>query len=65
MKKILALKEWSLRRDPAGQLPSTLSDHNFPVPATVPGCVHTDLLNAGLIPDPFFADNEVKLDIFS
>jgi beta-mannosidase len=62
MKKILELKEWSLRKDPTGQLPATLSDHNFPVPATVPGCVHTDLLNAGLIPDPFFADNEVKLE---
>ncbi len=29
------------------------------VPATVPGCVHTDLLGAGLIPDPFLDDNEV------
>ncbi|MFJ9777330.1 glycoside hydrolase family 2 protein [Kitasatospora sp. NPDC101157] len=28
------------------------------VPASVPGCVHTDLLNAGLIPDPFLAANE-------
>ncbi|GAA2878854.1 beta-mannosidase [Actinoplanes cyaneus] len=28
------------------------------IPATVPGCVHTDLLNAGLIPDPFHDDNE-------
>ncbi len=27
-------------------------------PATVPGCVHTDLLSAGLIEDPFFRDNE-------
>ncbi|GIM95429.1 glycoside hydrolase family 2 protein [Paractinoplanes toevensis] len=26
--------------------------------AVVPGCVHTDLLNAGLIPDPFLDDNE-------
>ncbi|NOY79336.1 MAG: glycoside hydrolase family 2 protein [Calditrichaeota bacterium] len=31
------------------------------LPATVPGCVHTDLLNAGLIPDPFYRDNEKKL----
>lgn len=30
-------------------------------PATVPGTVHTDLLNNRLIPDPFFADNENKL----
>ena len=28
------------------------------VPATVPGVVHTDLLRAGLIPDPFDGDNE-------
>ena len=28
------------------------------LPATVPGGVHTDLLNLGKIPDPFVADNE-------
>ncbi|WP_243062241.1 glycoside hydrolase family 2 protein [Humibacter sp. RRB41] len=28
------------------------------VPAVVPGCVHTDLLRAGLIVDPFDGDNE-------
>src|ERR1017187_9229879 len=28
------------------------------LPATVPGCVHTDLLAAGRMPDPFFRDNE-------
>ena len=32
-----------------------------PVPATVPGCVHTDLLAAELIPDPFYRDNETRL----
>jgi beta-mannosidase len=26
--------------------------------ATVPGCIHTDLMNAGIIPDPFFRSNE-------
>src|SRR3954468_72071 len=30
-------------------------------PAVVPGCVHTDLLAAGVIPDPFLDDNEVRL----
>jgi beta-mannosidase len=30
-------------------------------PATVPGCVHTDLLSNKLIPDPFYRDNEQKL----
>ncbi len=29
--------------------------------ASVPGTVHTDLLACGLIPDPFYADNEKKL----
>jgi beta-mannosidase len=31
------------------------------VPATVPGCVHTDLLAAGLIADPYLDDNERKV----
>ncbi len=30
-------------------------------PATVPGCVHTDLLNNKLIEDPFYRDNEKNL----
>src|SRR5215216_725715 len=32
-----------------------------PCPATVPGEVHVDLLNADLIPDPFDGDNESLL----
>jgi beta-mannosidase len=35
---------------------------NGRIPATVPGCVHTDLLAAGLIPDPYLDDNEARLD---
>ncbi len=31
------------------------------LPATVPGCVHTDLLRAGKIPDPFHGTNELAL----
>ena len=31
------------------------------IPATVPGTVHTDLLAAGLIPDPYYSDNELRL----
>lgn len=30
------------------------------VAATVPGCVHTDLMAAGLMDDPYLGDNEVK-----
>jgi beta-mannosidase len=31
------------------------------LPATVPGGVHSDLLSAGLIPDPFVGDNERRV----
>ena len=31
------------------------------LPATVPGCVHTDLQRAGRIPDPFWGTNEAGL----
>ncbi|GAA1039926.1 glycoside hydrolase family 2 protein [Virgisporangium ochraceum] len=31
------------------------------IAATVPGCVHTDLLAADLIPDPYLDDNENRL----
>ena len=30
-------------------------------PALVPGCVHLDLMAAGLIPDPFYRDNELRV----
>jgi beta-mannosidase len=33
---------------------------NEPIPAMVPGSVHTALLTAGEIPDPFYQDNELK-----
>ncbi|QNS03627.1 glycoside hydrolase family 2 protein [Streptomyces xanthii] len=38
-------------------------DHDGgPLPAQVPGCVHTDLLAAGLIPDPFIGRAELEID---
>lgn len=40
--------EWSFRRADTGQW----------LPAKVPGVVHLDLLRNGLIPDPFFGENE-------
>ena len=30
-------------------------------PADVPGCVHTDLMTAGVIPDPYLDGNEEAL----
>jgi beta-mannosidase len=48
---------WTLRAA-SGPAPDGLAGD---VAATVPGCVHTDLLAAGLIPDPFLDDNESAL----
>src|SRR5690349_1470297 len=59
---------WRLRLadDPAGAAASAaVPDHvraALPIPATVPGTVHTDLLAAGLIPDPYLDENELTLD---
>ncbi|MFB7088019.1 glycoside hydrolase family 2 protein [Streptomyces sp. NPDC056296] len=50
MKEVVQLAEgWSLRHGESL------------VPAQVPGCVHTDLLTAGLIPDPFLGVNEPEV----
>ena len=37
------------------------SDTDNWLPATIPGCVHTDLLAAGEIPEPYYRDNELGL----
>ncbi|MDY7102838.1 MAG: glycoside hydrolase family 2 protein [Actinomycetota bacterium] len=49
---------WELRPSGAAEdAPSAVVDRG-PVAATVPGCVHTDLLAAGLIEDPYVDRNE-------
>ncbi|MFC0028495.1 glycoside hydrolase family 2 protein [Micromonospora chaiyaphumensis] len=50
---------WVLRAVPGPQVPPEVAGQA--VPATVPGEVHTDLLAAGLIPDPYLDDNEERL----
>jgi beta-mannosidase len=30
------------------------------IPATVPGCVHLDLMAAGLVPDPYVGEDECE-----
>ncbi|MEV1144199.1 glycoside hydrolase family 2 protein [Micromonospora sp. NPDC049799] len=50
---------WTLRAVPGPQVPAGIADRA--VPATVPGCVHTDLLAAGLIEDPYLDANETGL----
>ena len=49
---------WTLRAV-GGDVPEQLA--GVCVPATVPGCVHLDLLAAGLIPDPYLDENEKLL----
>ncbi|GAA3549945.1 glycoside hydrolase family 2 protein [Microlunatus spumicola] len=49
---------WTVRAT-AGPVPPALE--GVDVPATVPGSVHTDLLAAGLIPDPYLDANEALL----
>jgi len=51
---------WTLELARGGHgAPSTLAGTT--VPATVPGSVHTDLLTADLIPDPYLDRNELEL----
>ena len=57
---------WSVRQLPddgmaesQNSVPPDLDGGWFP--ATVPGDVHLDLLKSGKIPDPFYRDNEAKL----
>ncbi|WP_425566111.1 glycosyl hydrolase 2 galactose-binding domain-containing protein, partial [Polymorphospora rubra] len=55
---------WTLRAVPGtGEPGSGVPDGiaGVVLPATVPGCVHTDLLAAGRIPDPYLDDNETRL----
>ncbi|MFD4540093.1 glycoside hydrolase family 2 protein [Streptomyces bauhiniae] len=45
----------------SGPHPDAPADlHGRTVPATVPGCVHTDLLAAGLLADPYVGLNEAE-----
>src|SRR4051812_37201390 len=49
---------WTVRAV-AGDVPAGV--RGAVVPATVPGCVHTDLLQAGHLPDPYLDLNETLL----
>jgi beta-mannosidase len=51
MKKMELSSDWKFRK--AGEASW--------LPATVPGCVHTDLLDKKLIPDPFYRKNELEV----
>lgn len=53
MKTITLNGRWQVKQ-------ATQADSEW-LPATVPGCVHTDLLAAAVIPDPFYRDNEQQV----
>ena len=58
------LADWTLTvaaDHPGGSPAEAAALPPTPLPAAVPGCVHTDLLAAGLIPDPYLDDNEERL----
>jgi beta-mannosidase len=46
------------RLDLNGPWQAAQADGKESIKANVPGCIHTDLMAAGKIPDPFFRDNE-------
>ncbi len=59
MSAVLLHDGWTVRAV-AGPVPGHVAAAG-PVPASVPGTVHTDLLAAGLIADPYLDDNEALL----
>ncbi|HFE63726.1 MAG TPA: glycoside hydrolase family 2 protein, partial [Caldithrix sp.] len=61
-KTTFLLGKWKLKIVKGSANSSRLSLPPGGIPASVPGTVHTDLLNGGYIPDPFYADNETKLE---
>lgn len=57
--------DWTVRADPLSaswdQVPPSLrATLTAGIPATVPGCVHTDLLAAGLLHDPYLGAAEAE-----
>jgi len=53
-------QDWTARAvGDLAEVPSNIGDQV--IPATVPGCVHTDLMRAGKIPDPYRDLNEYAL----
>jgi beta-mannosidase len=56
--KLLLQESWTVSRiDKNGKRDPDFSN----IPATVPGCIHLDLMNAGKIPDPFKGLNEKEV----
>jgi beta-mannosidase len=50
------------RNVPPSQLNNKTIKSNRLLPASVPGTIHTDLLKNKIIDDPYYSDNELRLD---
>jgi beta-mannosidase len=59
MHRVALASGWTLSRT---ETPSTAPALPSAIDATVPGCVHLDLLEAGLIADPYLDVNEITQD---
>ncbi len=59
--KFYLSESWALKPVRPSTLPEEFIWPIEGVAARIPGTVHTDLVNHNLIPDPFFADNEKRL----
>ena len=60
-KKVTLPSHWRLKPARISDVPSDVPFPAEGIAARVPGTVHTDLLAAGLIEDPFYGDNERRL----
>lgn len=50
--------QWSVYTEPPESLPIFPQERNKKYVANVPACVHSILLENGVIPDPFYGENE-------
>ena len=54
---------WRFREVMACDTPEIDPENGEWLPASVPGCVHTDLMSAERIPDPFYRMNEDEVQL--
>jgi|WetSurMetagenome_2_1015567.scaffolds.fasta_scaffold28983_2 beta-mannosidase len=66
LKKVILNNDWSFSLSKNYNSSDVLIDKRLisfiQFPATVPGTIHTDLLNNKIIDDPFYSDNELRMD---
>lgn len=61
MKKEILLQDWYLKISSNAKLPERFVFPEEGLSVEIPGTVHSNLLKARLIPDPFYGDNETRL----